>query len=390
MRYLPPIPVGETTRRILIRDASVNALARWLICGTPEALGDVRASLENDPSFLQWTALRAGAGSLDIDAACDLWREHALEYLVWDESEQEESEQDESEQGKSGSEPDAWEAVSAETPRIPTEIDRRDHREPDASVPPVDLPVLAAKLRRLKALETRFDETLERAKLDAMAEFAAGAGHEINNPIAVIAGRSQLFLRTETDPKRRHDLALMDAQARRVYEMIADMRLFARPPEPEMRQFDLASLVAETLDALREEADRRSIGLRQTGATHLDATADRDQMAVVLRSLCKNAFESIRKNGTVEVRLDESDTHVRFHVIDDGPGIPDAVRPHLFDPYFSARQAGRGLGLGLSKAWRIVVSNHGGTIEAGKTEDGRTVLSVELGREGQDSSISLK
>lgn len=371
MRYLPPIQLGETTRRILIRDASVNALGRWLLEPSPENLGGVRAALENDPSLLQWTALRGGAGPLEIDAARDLWRENALEYLVWKED-------------------DPWERVSGAELWTPSEAVHRDRLTSDApESPPIDLPVLAAKLRRLKALETRFDERLERAKLDAMAEFAAGAGHEINNPIAVIAGRAQLFLRTETDPKRRHDLALMDAQARRVYEMIADMRLFARPPEPEMRRFDLAHLVAETLDNMRAEADDRSIGLRQTGAAHLTATADPDQLTVVLRALCKNAFESIQKNGTVEVRLEQSDTHIYFHVIDDGAGIPDAVRPHLFDPYYSARQAGRGLGLGLSKAWRIVVSNHGGTIEAGKTEDGRTMLSVGLPKEKTPANDSM-
>ena len=62
------------------------------------------------------------------------------------------------------------------------------------------LPALTAKLARLSELEDRFQETLEREKLEAMAEFAAGAGHEINNPLTVIAGRAQLFLREEKDP----------------------------------------------------------------------------------------------------------------------------------------------------------------------------------------------
>ena len=92
------------------------------------------------------------------------------------------------------------------------------------------LPSLAARLARLAALEDRFRRDLEQEKLAALAEFAAGAGHEINNPLTVIAGRAQLFLREETDPERRRGLALINAQAMRVYEMIADLRLFARPP----------------------------------------------------------------------------------------------------------------------------------------------------------------
>ncbi len=103
------------------------------------------------------------------------------------------------------------------------------------------LPVLLARLARLDELERRFAETVEREKLAAMAEFAAGAGHEINNPLAIIAGRAQLCLRDETDPERRRELALINAQVKRAYEMIADMRLFARPPRPELKTVELAS-----------------------------------------------------------------------------------------------------------------------------------------------------
>ena len=72
-----------------------------------------------------------------------------------------------------------------------------------------------AKLARLSVLERSFREAVEAEKIAAMAEFAAGAGHEINNPLAVIAGRAQLLLRDEADPERRRDLALMNAQAMR-------------------------------------------------------------------------------------------------------------------------------------------------------------------------------
>ena len=68
-----------------------------------------------------------------------------------------------------------------------------------------------------------------------------------SNPLAVIAGRAQLFLREETDPERRRALALINSQARRVYEMIADMMLFARPPKPEPERIDLVELVDQQM-----------------------------------------------------------------------------------------------------------------------------------------------
>ena len=86
------------------------------------------------------------------------------------------------------------------------------------------------------------------------------------------------------------------------------------------------------------------------------------QLTVALRAICQNALEAIGGEGQIEIRIEPGDRSVRIHVIDDGPGITPEERRHLFDPYYSARQAGRGLGLGLSKCWRIV-TNHGGRID---------------------------
>lgn len=225
------------------------------------------------------------------------------------------------------------------------------------------LAVLAARLARLEQLETRFAECLQREKLDAMAEFAAGAGHEINNPLTVIAGRARLFLREETDPERRRALALISAQAMRVYEMIADMRLFARPPRPEPRGFDLQELLRRLVEEFAEQAAQQAIRFVRAGLSEpLLIEADPVQLYVALSALCRNALEAIGAEGHVEIYLAADASTVQIRVSDDGPGISAEERRHLFDPFYSARQAGRGLGLGLSKAWRIV-QNHAGRID---------------------------
>ena len=105
------------------------------------------------------------------------------------------------------------------------------------------LPSLLNRFSRLAQLESDFQRTLEVEKLESLAEFAAGAGHEINNPLAVISGRAQLFLREETDPERRRELAVINSQAMRVHEMIADLMLFARPPRPRSVTCDLVAIL---------------------------------------------------------------------------------------------------------------------------------------------------
>jgi signal transduction histidine kinase len=216
---------------------------------------------------------------------------------------------------------------------------------------------------RLNELETQFAQALEREKLEAMAEFAAGAGHEINNPLTVIAGRAQLLLRGETDPERRHALALMNSQAMRVYEMIADMMLFARPPQPNFERFDAVKAIDELIAALQPVASLQETALIRTGTQEpLEIEADPIQFAVAIRALTQNSFEAIGRSGRIQIDVQAEGEAIRIEVVDDGPGISEEERLHIFDPFFSARQAGRGLGLGLSKCWRIV-TNHGGRID---------------------------
>ncbi len=94
-------------------------------------------------------------------------------------------------------------------------------------------------------------DRLERAKLEALAEFAAGAGHEINNPLAAISGRVQLLLATETDPAKRQALKTIGGQVYRIRDMIGDLMLFARPPKPDPELLDLAETISEVLAPLR-------------------------------------------------------------------------------------------------------------------------------------------
>ena len=230
----------------------------------------------------------------------------------------------------------------------------------------------ADKLARLVQLEADFQRALEVEKLEAMAEFAAGAGHEINNPLTVISGRAQLLLREETDPERQHALALISAQAMRVYEMIADMMLFARPPRPDLQSVELIALLDDLVADFLPRCARQETAIRRSGQPGpIWVEADPVQLNVAVRAICQNSLEALQSGGHIEIECtrhtpcaDEADecAFVRIRITDDGPGIAPEERRHLFDPFYSARQAGRGLGLGLSKAWRII-TNHAGRIE---------------------------
>lgn len=235
------------------------------------------------------------------------------------------------------------------------------------------LPQLSQRLTRQEDLEHRFEERLEIEKLEAMAELAAGAGHEINNPLAVISGRAQLMMRDEHDPTRKRGLASIHAQALRVHEMISDLMLFGRPPQLELQKIDLVELLDELTSNLVAIAEPRRIEISTVvRASELWFEADPVQLTVALRAVTDNALEAIGEGGQIHIEVSTIEPHaaadaqpvrqIEVAIRDDGPGIPPEVRRHLFDPFFSGRSAGRGLGFGLTKCWRIVTA-HGGQVD---------------------------
>jgi signal transduction histidine kinase len=222
---------------------------------------------------------------------------------------------------------------------------------------------------------------VERAKLAAMKELAYGASHEINNPLANISARAQTLLRDEHDPDRRRALEGINQQALRAHEMISDLMLFARPPRLDLQEVDLLELAERVAAQSRADCERRAITIHvRSDAARNSTCGDPIQLEVALKALITNSMEAIGEQGAIDVQVERIDSPqflLRLVVSDNGPGIPQKVREHLFDPFYSGREAGRGLGFGLSKAWRIVTA-HGGVIRVESNGDAGATFVIEL------------
>jgi signal transduction histidine kinase len=205
-----------------------------------------------------------------------------------------------------------------------------------------------------------YAERVEAAKLAAVAEFAAGASHEINNPLAVISGHSQYLLKQEPDGRRREALESIVRQTRRIHSVLAELMLFARPPEPRPEWLDLARVVREAVAELAPLAAERHVEV-QTGhlATALWAEADPKQLGIAVAALVRNGVEAAPPGGWVRVTTTVRPDRLEVAVEDSGPGPDERSRAHLFDPFYSGRAAGRGRGLGLPAAWRLARENGG-------------------------------
>jgi len=221
-------------------------------------------------------------------------------------------------------------------------------------------------------------ETLERLKLDAMKELAYGASHEINNPLANISARAQTLLRDEQHPERRRALEAIHQQAMRAHEMISDLMLFARPPALSLQAFDLGSMIQEVADEMADVCHRQNVRLAVELAELGEIVGDRQQLGVALMAVVLNGVEAIGRDGAVDILLKQAGgSDVCIEVTDTGSGISEEVREHMFDPFYSGREAGRGLGFGLSKCWRIV-TDHGGEVTVANGEDVGAVVSLRI------------
>lgn len=246
---------------------------------------------------------------------------------------------------------------------------------------------LLGLIRERQSILGNFEQDLETAKLAAMKQLAYGASHEINNPLANIATRAQTMLADETEPDRRFQLAVIREQAMRAHDMISDMMLFAHPPALRKESVDVRMMIV----SLIRECEKNLLPLISSGST-LSVTIgkgiglaelDPTQCKVALASLIQNAAEAMRHNdGEIDIHVRQVDDEICFDVSDNGTGIDAKVRQHLFDPFFSGREAGRGLGFGLSKCWRIA-KLHGGDLQHRfDTEQVRTVFELRLPKAG--------
>lgn len=244
----------------------------------------------------------------------------------------------------------------------------------------------AEQLRqRLAELQHSDTERLRDMKLRALAEFAAGAGHEINNPLAVISGQAQHLLKAEENLDRARALERIIAQCQRIHALLCDMMLYARPPHPKLRMLSLNKLLAEVQSELAGYALERRVSLQSDlGGAKIRLRADDELLRGALVCLLRNAIEAAPAEGWASVRLVSTGSTVAIVVEDSGPGLSPYREEHLFDPFFSNRAAGRGAGLGLSKTWRVA-QLHGGAVEAhtAACEPTRFVLTLPLRKPGR-------
>ncbi|MBL0869929.1 MAG: HDOD domain-containing protein [Phycisphaerales bacterium] len=219
---------------------------------------------------------------------------------------------------------------------------------------------LAHAARRLSEAQAQLTEAESMARL---GELAAGAAHEMNNPLTVISGRAQVLAQRTIDAKDRADAQQISAAAARLSDLVTSMHLIARPPAPNRQGIAVGELISTLARQIRNAGG----GGKEPPAIRVEASAVRQRamldpklFARALGEVLANALQSEPKTGvTIRATVDELDGRLLIEVRDDGQGMSDHALKHAFDPFFSEKKAGRRSGLGLPIA-RSIVQLHGG------------------------------
>jgi len=197
-------------------------------------------------------------------------------------------------------------------------------------------------------------------KLAALGQLAAGIAHEIRNPLTSI----NILIHSLTENlssgnSQKEDLKVIEEEIHRINEIVDQFLRFAKPAPPLLKKADVISIFEETLQLLRPQIEKQGIVIQKEFQPLPPILMDREQMKQVILNLLLNAVQAMPKGGNLVLKghIPEGDRWIRLSIQDSGVGISGEDINKLFDPFFSTKEGG--MGLGLSIAHRIVDQHHG-------------------------------
>jgi len=236
-------------------------------------------------------------------------------------------------------------------------------------------------------LSHRNDRRTER--LISVGKMAAGAAHEINNPLAVISGKAQLLLANAERAEDKKALETIVEHSMRASGILRDLLQFARPNPPQLLPCRINALLRASVDKVRQRLEEEGIQLVEDYAQDLPLVqVDRIQMEQVFQNILRNAEQSMARQGdklTIRVRPNQDKTAVIIQIIDTGQGIAADVMDKVFEPFFTTHSGNEGTGMGLAVCHGIV-EVHRGTITLHSQEGSGTTCTLTLPVTGTESA----
>jgi signal transduction histidine kinase len=237
-------------------------------------------------------------------------------------------------------------------------------------------------LRDITASRRTAQETIESERLNALMLLAAGVAHEIGNPLNSLHIHLQLMERTVqklqdgAKEELEQSIEVARSEVNRLDSIVIQFLRAIRPSRPQLRPENVNTIVEEAVRFFTPELQDREIVVEQELRSDLPLLQlDRDQMKQAFYNVIKNSLEAMHRHGSLRIRTDLDDTHVVLQFVDTGSGMSAEKLSRVFEPYFTTKPAGTGLGLLIV---RRIVREHGGELHIESSEGKGFTLTIRL------------
>jgi two-component system, sporulation sensor kinase E len=266
---------------------------------------------------------------------------------------------------------------------VPLIIERRGDEEKELKSNGAAEPVGHAMiLRDITESRRSTQQTIESERLNALTLLAAGVAHEIGNPLNSLHIHLQLMERKIRELKGKQKAALQESvdvarsEISRLDSIVSQFLRAIRPSKPELHPENVNAVIAETLRFFAPEIKDRDIVVEQELRPDLPSIElDRNQLKQAFYNVIKNSFEAMKRRGILRIRTDMDATHVLISFTDTGGGMSAENVSRIFEPYFTTKSSGSGLGLLIV---RRIVREHGGEMAIESSEGRGLTLTLRL------------
>ena len=226
------------------------------------------------------------------------------------------------------------------------------------------------------------EKTIESERLNALTLLAAGVAHELGNPLNSLNIHLQLMerqagkIKSKAREELQHSIDICRDEINRLDSIVSQFLRAIRPSRPQLRPENINTIVEETVRFFSAEIEARDIVVETELHSDLPLLQlDRDQMKQVFYNVIKNSFEAMKRRGILRIGTDRDESHVRISFIDNGGGMSAEALSHVFEPYYTTKATGTGLGLLIV---RRIVREHGGELAIESTEGKGLTLTIRL------------
>ncbi|MDR0682575.1 MAG: hypothetical protein LBG15_12125 [Dysgonamonadaceae bacterium] len=227
---------------------------------------------------------------------------------------------------------------------------------------------------------THLKHIMRADRLSVIGQLAAGAAHEIRNPLTSIKSAIQHIQGDINDPKKQKIIHSTLSEVNRINEILTGLLSFSKQNNPVKREFDLIRMIDHTIQLIRNTQLKKQIQfITKYEVSPLPIFADQDQLKQVIINIVLNAIDAIPEEGFIRIEIQSSfiERTVYYHIIvtDSGTGIDEEQMEKIFDPFYTTKEEGTGLGLSISYG---IIHRHDGNIEICNHPDGGVQVEIQL------------